>query len=141
MMVTTADIIIIYPILLLIITAGIVLAVDFLFITKENNHAWARYLLRYISYAGLMLALYDIVTTYNEPSTLCFVYAIKIDVFYKFISMIILLGAALTVLVSTHFLTIQKVKQGEYYALILSSAASMMLLAAANDFITLFLSL
>ena len=59
-----------------------------------------------------MLALYDIVTTYNEPSTLCFVYAIKIDVFYKFISMIILLGAALTVLVSTHFLTIQKVKQG-----------------------------
>ncbi len=59
----------------------------------------------------------------------------------RFLIAVVLLGATLTVLVSSKFLADLRASYGEYYALVLSSVVGMMFLVAATDLMMLFLSL
>ena len=58
-----------------------------------------------------------------------------------FLIVVILLGAALTVMVSVKYLADMRINHGEYYALLMSSVLGMMLLVAATDFLMLFMAL
>ena len=64
-----------------------------------------------------------------------------VDTFSIFFKVVFLLAAMLTILVSSHYLEIERANVGEYYALILFAVVGMMFLASAGDFITIFVSL
>src|SRR6266498_4086571 len=58
-----------------------------------------------------------------------------------FSNLILLATAAMTVLISYHYLSHRHIHRGEYYPLILFATAGMTLLAAANDLLLVFLAL
>ena len=64
-----------------------------------------------------------------------------LDPFSSFLSVVVCLGTGLAVLLSAGFLKHRKAERGEFYALVLFSAAGMSLLALSADFITLFINL
>lgn len=67
--------------------------------------------------------------------------SIVIDHFFVFFAVIFLVSTALTVLLSVHYMDIEKEQHGEYYALMLFATVGMMFLACGNDLIVLFLAL
>jgi NADH-quinone oxidoreductase subunit N len=64
-----------------------------------------------------------------------------LDPFSSFLTVVVCLGTGLAVLLSAGFLRHRKAERGEFYALVLFSAAGMSLLALSADFITLFINL
>lgn len=66
---------------------------------------------------------------------------VAIDGFAFFFNILFLLAAALTVAMSPRYLTVEAVRPGEYYFLILSAALGMMFMAAGIDLVTLFIGL
>ena len=58
-----------------------------------------------------------------------------------YFSLVLLAGAALTVLLSWGYLKREGISYGEFYTLILLAMAGMMLLAASNDLLVVFLAL
>ncbi len=64
-----------------------------------------------------------------------------LDPFSSFLTVVVCLGTGLAVLLSAGFLRHRKAERGEFYALVLFSAAGMSLLALSADFITLFVNL
>ncbi len=66
---------------------------------------------------------------------------IVMDRVSHFLNIVVLLGAAMTVLVSVKYLADIRTNHGEYYALVMSSVLGMMFLTSATDLILLFLAL
>jgi NADH-quinone oxidoreductase subunit N len=66
---------------------------------------------------------------------------IVMDSFTYFLNAVVLLGALVTVLISSRFLADLDINHGEYYALLMASLLGMMFLVAATDLMMLFLSL
>jgi NADH-quinone oxidoreductase subunit N len=66
---------------------------------------------------------------------------IVMDSFTHFLNSVVLLGALVTVLVSSRFLADLGINHGEYYALLMSSLLGMMFLISATNLIMLFLAL
>ena len=66
---------------------------------------------------------------------------LALDSYALFFNVIFCLAGALTVLMSDSYLDMTKIRQGEYYALLLFAAVGMVLMAAATDLITIFLGL
>ena len=66
---------------------------------------------------------------------------LALDSYALFFNGIFCLAGTLTVLMSGSYLEITKIRQGEYYALLLFAAVGMVLMAAATDLITIFLGL
>ena len=66
---------------------------------------------------------------------------LTVDQFALFFKFLVLAVVALVVLASVDYVGKMEGHQGEYYALILFSATGMMLLAAANELITIYVSL
>ncbi len=66
---------------------------------------------------------------------------VYLDNFAFYFYLIIILGAALTILLSPHYLEDFNKNLGEYYALVLFAAVGMLLMAASAHFIMLFLGL
>jgi len=58
-----------------------------------------------------------------------------------FLNIVVLLGAAITVLISVKYLADIRTNHGEYYALMMSSVLGMMFLTSATDLMLLFLAL
>ncbi len=75
----------------------------------------------------------------EEPSIL--LGALSVDRFALFFNFLVMGAAALVVLASTDYVRKMERFQGEYFALILFSATGMMLLAAATELITIYISL
>ncbi len=116
-----------------LVTALVVLVAD-LFIRQENRRA-----LVWIGLVGIGLAAG---ATLGFPgSGGAFENTIVFDRFAIFFSLIFLAAAALTMLSSVEYLSDAGIREGEFYALVLLSAFGMMLMAAANDLIVLFLGL
>ena len=85
--------------------------------------------------AGLMNAwLYQVVVL-GEPG------AITVDRFRLFSNWILLLGAGMTILISTPYVTRQRLQVGEFYTLILLATVGMMIMAGTRNLIVLFLAL
>jgi NADH-quinone oxidoreductase subunit N len=66
--------------------------------------------------------------------------AIAVDGLAQFLNAVILIGAAMTVLVSIQYLSSVRNQRGEYYALLLASVLGMLLLTSAVDLLMLFLA-
>jgi NADH-quinone oxidoreductase subunit N len=66
---------------------------------------------------------------------------LRADRFALFLAVVVCVGAALTVLMSIDYLRDHPMAGGDYYALVLLSTCGMVLMAAANDLIVIFLAL
>src|SRR5262249_35763536 len=66
---------------------------------------------------------------------------IAVDDFAVFFKIVFLVAAAMTVLMSVHYLEIEGASPGEYYFLILCAALGMMIMAGGIDLITIFIGL
>jgi NADH-quinone oxidoreductase subunit N len=66
---------------------------------------------------------------------------VAVDGFAFFFNLIFLLAAALTVAMSPRYLTVEGVRPGEYYFLVLSATLGMMFMAAGIDLVTIFVGL
>src|SRR5256714_7150182 len=66
---------------------------------------------------------------------------IRIDGFAVLFKIIFLIGAALSIAISTKFLDVEGEQHGEYYALVLFATVGMMFLGCGYDLIALFISL
>ena len=66
---------------------------------------------------------------------------IAVDGFAYFFKLIFLLTAAITILMSMHYLTVEGAPAGEYYFLILCATLGMMFMAGGIDLITIFIGL
>jgi NADH-quinone oxidoreductase subunit N len=64
-----------------------------------------------------------------------------VDGFSTFIKLLCLVAAALAILMSLDFLRAEKIERFEYYVLILLATTGMMVMASANDLMTLYLGL
>lgn len=72
---------------------------------------------------------------------LAFANMIAVDRFGLFVTIVTLIGAALSILLSVDFLQEQRLGYGEYFPLMLFTVSGMILLAFANDLITFFIAL
>ncbi len=66
---------------------------------------------------------------------------LRADRYALFFTVVVCLGAALTILMSIDYLRDHPLAGGDYYALVLLSTCGMVLMAAANDLIVVFLAL
>jgi NADH-quinone oxidoreductase subunit N len=66
---------------------------------------------------------------------------LAVDRFALFFKIVFLLAAAITVLMSFHYLDVEGVPAGEYYFLILSATLGMMIMAGGIELITIFIGL
>jgi len=61
--------------------------------------------------------------------------------FGAFFKVLFLISAAITILLSKHYLEVEDARPGEYYFLILCATLGMMVMAAGIDLVTLFIGL
>lgn len=76
-----------------------------------------------------------------EPARAALQGYVVLDPFSQWMTVLVCLGTALASLLSAGFLKHRNAERGEFYALILFSAAGMSLLAMSAEFITLFINL
>ena len=122
------------PVAEVTLTALTVLLLD-LFLKQEEKGALA-----WISIAGLGIAAWIALSLWDSNES-AFQDSLILDNFGLFLTLLLLGGALLTILSSVHYLKETRIREGEYYALILFSTSGMILMAAANDLILLFLGL
>jgi NADH-quinone oxidoreductase subunit N len=79
--------------------------------------------------------------TLFRPAQLVFMGFAVLDPFSSFMSLIVCVGLALSVLLAAGFLRHRRAERGEFYALMLFGAAGMSLLSVSNEFIVLFINL
>jgi NADH-quinone oxidoreductase subunit N len=70
-----------------------------------------------------------------------FMNALLVDRFALYFFYLFLLGAAIAILMSMHYLEIEKENHGEFYALLLFSVVGMMCMAAGYDIVLIFIGL
>ncbi len=66
---------------------------------------------------------------------------VSVDTFSVFFHVVVLLIALVVVLVSFEYLEVQRIRSGEYYALILFGTVGMMLMSAAVELVLIFIAL
>ena len=120
----------------LVITAGalLVLALDVLL-----PRAWER-VLSWVTVAVILGAGLALVPSAGQNLTIARD-LVAIDGFATFFKVLFLVAAALTVLMSPRYLTLENVHPGEYYFLVLCATLGMMFMAGGVDLITLFIGL
>ncbi len=94
-----------------------------------------------ISVAGVIVSAGFTMAMWGESGTAIFGRMLAVDNFALFFKLLTLAAAGLVILASQDYVSKFRRFQGEYYALVLISAAGMMLLAAATDLISIYVSL
>ena len=122
------------PPLILSVWAMILLLVDLW--TPENRKAATAYL----TLVGLALALVVTVGLWGQNQS-GFSGMVQLDNYALFLDIVFIVVAAITVLISVNYLTLQNIQHGEYYVLVLFSTTGMMLMASGTDLIVLVISL
>jgi NADH-quinone oxidoreductase subunit N len=125
---------IIAPALIVSISAIIVLLGEL--VTPRAHKRW----LGLVSIAGLVIASLAAISLWDS-NALAFRGMIAADNFGLFLTVTILVGAAMSVLLSIDFVHARDVAHGEYYVLLLASVAGMIVMATATDLIVIFLGL
>jgi len=128
------SVIVLLPVLIVVGTAALVLLLDLLPPRHTKEH------LAGVSLAGIVLTLIVSVWLWGSD-TRAFRDMVVLDGHAVFFDIVICYAAALIVLLSVDYLRRTGAESGEYYALVLFSAAGMMLLASADDLIVVFLGL
>ena len=96
--------------------------------------------LGWIGIVGLAVTVIASAALWNTQET-AFAGTIVLDRYALFFNILFCIAAILTLLVSMDYLGTIELKSGEYYAIVLFATAGMVLMAAANDLIVLFLGL
>jgi NADH-quinone oxidoreductase subunit N len=122
------------PWLTLTVTAILILVVDAL--SPKGQKAYSPQL----ALLGLALAALQTIGLWGKTGT-DFSGMVYLDNFAFFFYLILILGAALTVLISRQYLEDYGKNLGEYYALLLFATVGMMLMAAGAHLIMIFLGL
>lgn len=125
---------IIAPALIVSISAIVILLAE-LFTPRERKR-W----LGLASIVGLLIAAYAATGLWDSNAS-AFRGMIAADNFGLFLTVTILIGAAISVLLSIDFVHAREVAHGEYYVLLLASVAGMIVMATATDLIVIFLGL
>lgn len=125
---------IIAPALIVALTALLVLLGEL--ITTADRKRW----LGLFSLVGLLVAVGATIGLWGR-NTPAFGGMIVADNFGLFLTLVILVGGALSILLAIDFVRVHRVDQGEYYALVLFAVVGMILMATATDLIVIFLSL
>ena len=123
------------PELIIILTFILVAIFDLFNSLKKTFTAW-------ITIVGSAIALYvsiDMLQIGTEGTE--FSDMIQVDKYSLFFNVIFLVSTILVVLISMNYLGRQDRRQGEYYLLILLATLGMMLMAAGNELIVVFLGL
>ena len=117
-----------------LLTALVVMLLDVFAEEQEKG------LLAWISLLGLALCGGETLLLWGSQEG-AFGDTLLLDNFALFFAQIFLAAAALTILSSIHYVRQTKIREGEFYALILFATVGMILMAAANDLIVFFLGL
>ncbi|HUT96901.1 MAG TPA: NADH-quinone oxidoreductase subunit N, partial [Dehalococcoidales bacterium] len=121
------------PELTLLVTAVVVILLD-LFLKQK-------WVLAAISIAGIAVSAGFAVAMWGGDSESIFFGMMAVDNFAIFFKLLFLVIAALVILASTDYVSKLSRFRGEYYALVLISALGMMLMAAATELISIYISL
>lgn len=121
------------PEMLLTGLALILLVLDF-FLPKGNKAN-----LGYLSVVGMLTILPAVVNSIDSVPS--FGNTVISDHFSAFFSIIFIIGAILTTLISTDYLKKQNIDSGEYYYIVLFATLGMMVMASSNDLINVYVGL
>lgn len=124
-----------------IIICGMALIVMLIepFLKAEKKQA-----VMHLSWIAAVAALFSIYLIWNgnpDLPSIQFADAYRIDSYSLLFKAIFLIGALLTILISSNFLKFKNVADGEFYSLILLATFGMMNMASAGDLIVLFIGL
>jgi NADH-quinone oxidoreductase subunit N len=128
------DFTVVLPELIVALTAIVILLAD-LYLPRSQ-----RRLLAYLSLIGLVASFISILVMHND-NKVGFSGSVALDGFALFAGAVILIAGFQAVLMSIDFLDLEHVNLGEYYVLLLGTISGMMLMAAANSLIVIFLAL
>ncbi len=131
---TDINLIPLLPATQVLLTALVVMLLD-LFVKDQEKG-----LLAWISLLGLALCAGETLLLWGSQEG-AFGDTLRLDNFALFFTQLFLGAAALTILSSIHYVRETKIREGEYYALVLFATVGMILMAAANDLIVFFLGL
>jgi NADH-quinone oxidoreductase subunit N len=135
-MVTTSDLLLAAPELILTLTGLLVLMLGFAL--RGRNPAW----LAGLSLLGTVGALSLVIRqTVFEVPAVAFGGLHAVDNYAGFFKVVFLLSAAIVILLSSRFLKEHELDTGEFYALLLFGTLGTMLMASAVDLLSLFVGL
>ncbi|MEW5717970.1 MAG: NADH-quinone oxidoreductase subunit N, partial [Chloroflexota bacterium] len=125
---------VIAPVVIVTLAALIVLLAEL--VTPAHRKRWLGFasLIGVLVAAGATIGLWD-------ANVSAFGRMVVADDFGLFLTLVILLGAALSILLAIDFIRAHRVDQGEYYVLVLFAVVGMILMATATDLIVIFLAL
>ncbi len=122
------------PAIIPAVTAMIIMLADVLVPGKSKS--W----LCLVALAGLVVAVFFALNLFDLNAS-AFNQSVVADNFALGISVVILVAAFLTVLLSIAYLSARNLDFGEYHALLLGAVSGMILMALGNDLIVIFLGL
>ncbi len=136
--VTSADILAVSPMLIVIVTAMAVLMVDLAL--PRDRKSWCVI----VSLIGLAVAAFSCAFLWNKSGaslTTGFNGTVVADDFALAFQAILVVVAALSVMLSVKYIEQKGINYGEYYALLLFSTSGAMLMATSRELITIFIGL
>ncbi|HXF63861.1 MAG TPA: NADH-quinone oxidoreductase subunit N, partial [Caldilineaceae bacterium] len=125
------------PILSMVIFAMVVMLVDMF---ASDNNPGPRQATPWVALAGVIVTAAVCVWLWGQPAATFQAMATS-DRFALGLDFIVLIAAALGILLSIHYIPNITSHLGEYYALLLLTAAGMMMMGSATDLIVVFLAL
>src|SRR5579859_2979383 len=96
--------------------------------------------LGYIAFAGTLASLVSTWYMAQSPG-LAFSNMVRVDSFSVFFHFLVIAIAAVVILSSFEYMAVQKIRAGEYYALILFSVVGMALMSSAIELVLIFIDL
>lgn len=130
-MLSSVNYLLVSPEASLLVLAFIILGLDLVIRRKETLAA--------IALAGLLVPFGFTLLLFAQPGT--FLDSVTVDSFSLFFKVVFLSIAALGLLASIEYSDRMPRRRGEFFALILTATAGMMLLSSATEFMTMYISL
>lgn len=132
-----------FPLILLTMTGALCLLLEVSGVPIGARKLSNRGHIAVIAVLGLLGAAASMAVQYGDPRLPynAFHGAIRVDNFGLFMGLVIAVGSALAIMVAVAWLRSHSLERGEYYAIIVFTAAAMISLAQANDTLFLFVAL
>lgn len=127
------DTLLIFPQIILIATAAIMLWPGDLFVPKEKKHYWAFIAIAALAVSGLFVA--------STPIACGFSNMFKVDNTTKSFQYLILISGIITILLSKVYLDTLNKQTVEYYSLLLFSITGMLFLVGSIDLVSIYFSM
>jgi NADH-quinone oxidoreductase subunit N len=131
---SSLDLLPLLPAILLLLGGCVLLLTEVFLASGARSHQPLIALLSAIA-AGLVAAM----SMFEEPTLAMLGFAV-LDPFASFLSVIVCVGLALSILLAAGFLRHRHAERGEFYALMLFAGAGMSMLGASNELIVLFIN-